>query len=65
MSRLTRQQFEALSDEMKYLKYVNEEYRGDTYKRIAKDLSTWKEGTQWYCNATKDLEANDAIDGQR
>ena len=65
MSRLTFQQFEALSYEMKYLKYVSEEYRGDTYKRIAVDLSTWKEGTKWYSNAVRDLEANDSIDGQR
>jgi hypothetical protein len=62
MSRLTRQQFLELSEESKYQQYVNEEYRGDTYKRIAISLTL---GGENYIEDLEDLLHNDSIDKQR
>jgi hypothetical protein len=62
MSRLTRQQFLELSEESKYQQYVNEEYRADTYKRIAISLSS---GGENLIEDLEDLLHNDSIDKQR
>jgi phage protein D len=65
MSRITRQQFADLSEEIKYQKYVNEEYRGDTYKRIAVQLELWRDGSQGHKEALEDLHSNDKTDSRR
>lgn len=65
MSRLTREQFKELSEESKYTQYVNQEYRGDTYKRIAVQLNLWKDGSTGHNEALEDLHNNDRVDSER
>jgi len=65
MTRLTRQQFAELSEERKYHQYVNEEYRGDTYKRIAVQLELSRDGSQGHKEALEDLRSNNKTDSCR
>ena len=62
MSRLTRQEFAELSEERKYQQYVNEQYRGDTYARIAIQLHLRKEGSQAHTETLEDLDKNIRVD---